>query len=130
MKIALAFAALLLLVSAPLAHAASESPSYVELSDAPTISVDWSKGNTQAVTLHGNRSFTFSGGKKGGRYMLAITQDTAGSRLVAWPSSVRWPSVSAPALPPTLTTSANKTDYISFFYNGRTYDALALAQSY
>lgn len=124
-----ALAALLFLLPTGLAQAADD-PNYFELTDAPTITVDWSKGNTQAVTLHGDRTLTFTNGKKGGRYMLVITQDEHGSRSVTLPTSVRWPGGTPPVNPPLLTTSAHKTDYITFFYNGVTYDALALAQHY
>lgn len=99
---------------------------YVDLSDAPTITVDWSKGNMQAVTLGGNRSFMFSNGQKGGRYTLIIKQDVTGSRTVTWPSSVHWPGRDGP----TLTTTAGKRDYIGFIYKGDSYDMLSIAQGY
>lgn len=100
----------------------------VELADAATIAVDWSKGNAQTVTLGGNRTLTFSNGQKGGRYLLIIKQDGTGSRTVTWPASIRWPGGKPQSS--ILTTTANKTDYITFFYNGVTYDVLALAQNY
>lgn len=116
---------LLLFLLSPLPAFASP-PSYVELEDAPTITVDWSRGNVQAVTLHGNRTLVFENGEKGGRYMLAITQDATGSRVMTWPSSVRWPGGS----PVTFTTTPNKRDYIQFFYDGTNYDTLGLIQNF
>jgi len=107
---------------------AAADPSYVDLTDSPTITVDWSKGNSQAVTLHGNRAFTFSNGQKGGHYLLIIKQDTTGSRAVTWPPSVHWPGENSP--PPPLTTTANKKDYISFFFDGTTYDLIAISQNF
>jgi hypothetical protein len=118
-------AALMLLLAAPPALADSAS-SYVELADAPTITVDWSKGNTQAVTLHGNRPIVFTNGQKGTIYRLIISQDATGSRTVLWPSSVRWPGNT----PPVLTATASKTDYLSFFFNGALYDALGISQNH
>jgi hypothetical protein len=126
MKRTLALSALFFLLSVPSTYAGDAAPSYVELADAPTITVDWSKGNTQAVTLHGNRTFTFSNGQKGGHYMLILSQDATGSRLVKWPSSVRWPGATAP----TFTTTAGKTDFLSIFHDSVNYYALALAQNY
>jgi hypothetical protein len=98
------------------------------LTDGPAISIDWTNGYFQTVTLHGDRKFAFSGGKSGNRYLLAITQDEAGSRQVTWPASVRWPGEWAPSL----TTLAAKTDYIGFIYNGASasYDILFFAQNY
>jgi len=127
-KSLLALSALLFLLSVPVAYAGDAAPSYVELTDKPTITVDWSKGNTQAVTLHGNRSFTFSNGQKGGHYLLIVRQDATGSRGVTWPASVHFPGDNRQAS--ALTMTANKKDYISFFYDGVSYDALALAQNY
>lgn len=124
MKRFLALAALLFLLPFDAATAASEEPSYVDLEDAPSITVDWSKGTTQAVTLHGNRAFVFTNGQKGGKYTLIIRQDDTGSRIPSWPAAVHWPGVYAP----TLTTTANKKDYINFFFDGVTYDLVALSQ--
>jgi len=64
MKRALALSLLFFLLPIALVYAADAVPSYVELADEPTITVDWSKGNTQAVTLHGKRSVVFANGQK------------------------------------------------------------------
>jgi hypothetical protein len=122
----LAVAAILFLLSIPSAFASDAAPSYVELADAPTIAVDWSKGSTQAVMLSGNRTLTFSDGQKGGKYTLILKQDATGSRLVAWPPSVHWPGT----LGPTLTSTAGKTDYLFFIYNGVSYDMVGFSQGY
>jgi hypothetical protein len=129
----LVLSAFLILLSLSPAVAGDTAPSYVELTDAPTIAVDWSKGNTQAVTLGGNRALTFANGQKGGKYILILKQDATGSRVVTWPASVRWPG-GAPQtggrLASILTTTAKKTDYITLFYDGVNYDVLALAPNY
>lgn len=122
----LVLSAFLFLLPFQPASADSAAPSYVELADASTIAVDWSKGDTQSVTLGGNRTLAFSHGQKGGKYLLILKQDAHGSRTVTWPSSVRWPGVTGP----TLTTTANKTDYVRFFYTGDHYDMLAISQGY
>ena len=36
--------------------------------------VEWSKGNTQPVTLHGDRTLIFTNGQKGGSYRLIISR--------------------------------------------------------
>lgn len=122
----LALTAILFLLSVPPALAGDTAPSYVELADAPTITVDWSKGGTQAVTLGGSRALTFLNGQKGGKYILRLQQDAIGSRTVTWPSSVHWPGVDGP----TLTTTAGKADYIVFIFNGVTYDLVAISQGF
>lgn len=116
----------------PLSRALADTapPSYVELQDAPTIIVDWSKGNTQAVTLHGDRKIVFENGVKGGRYLLVVTQDATGARTISWPSTVQWPGPVANPTPPQLTTTANKKDFAGFFFDGEHYDAISLSQNF
>ena len=99
----------------------------VSLTDGGTIAVDWSQGNVQSVTLGGNRTFTFTNGQDGGKYILMIKQDATGTRTATWPATVRWPGGTAP----TLTTTASRTDYIGFLYNGvdSKYDGVATAQN-
>ncbi len=122
----LALWAFLFLLPLHPAWAGDSARAYVDLKDAPTITVDWSKSNTQAVTLHGNRTLIFSNGEKGGKYLLVLKQDAHGSRTVTWPASLRWPGVH----PPTLTTTANKKDFLSIFYDGVNYYGLGLSQNY
>lgn len=64
--------AFLLLLSFQPACAGNSAPSNVDIVDAPTITVDWSKGDTQSVTLGGNRMLTFTLGQKGGKYLLIL----------------------------------------------------------
>ena len=90
------------------------------LTDGATIAVNWDEGNVQQVTLGGNRTFTFSNPKNAGRYLLIIKQDGTGSRTVTWPT-VKWPGGTAP----TLTTTANKYDIVSFVYDGANYFGIA-----
>ena len=90
-----------------------------------TIAIDWNNGNTQSVTITGTgRTITFANGQDGGKYVLIVKQDTTGSRTITtWPTAVRWPTGGAI----TLTTTASKSDYIGFIYNGvdSKYDAVA-----
>jgi len=98
------------------------------LTDGATVAVDWNNGNIQSITLGGNRTFTFANGLDGARYTLIIKQDATGSRTITWPATVRWPGGTAPVL----TTTANKTDYVGFIYNGvdNKYDGIAMAKNF
>ena len=87
------------------------------LTDAATVAIDWNVSQNQQVTLAGNRTFTFANPQAGQTYSVKITQDATGSRLVTWPSTVKWAGGSAP----TLTTTASKTDRITFYYDGTYY---------
>jgi hypothetical protein len=84
--------------------------------DAGTITVSFNNGNQQRVTLGGNRTINFSNYIPGQLLRLVVCQDGTGSRTVTWDASVLWPSATAP----TLTTTANKCDVISFFSTSAT----------
>ncbi len=86
------------------------------LTDGATIALNWNNGNFQQVTLGGNRTFTFSNPKAGGRYLIVIKQDATGSRTVTWPT-IKWKGGTTP----TLTTTANKKDLITIVYDGTDY---------
>lgn len=88
-----------------------------------SFTIDWNNGNTQHVILTANATITFSNGQPGGRYTLILKQDSVGGRTVTWPTNVRWADNTAPIL----TTTANKTDYVGFIYNGidAKYDGVA-----
>jgi hypothetical protein len=66
------------------------------------------------LTLTANTAFTFPAAATGGQFTLLLLQDATGSRIPTWPTSVRWPAGTAP----TLTTTAGRTDVISFISDG------------
>jgi hypothetical protein len=82
------------------------------LTDGATIAIDWNNGNTQYVTLGGNRTITLSNPIEGGRYGLFLIQDATGSRTITWPAGIKWAGGTAP----TLTTTASKADIITLLY--------------
>ena len=92
------------------------------------VTMNWNDGNMQHITLTSNAAVTFTGGQGGARYVIAVKQDATGSRTITWPASVRWPR----GVVFTLTTAANKTDYIGFIYNNvdSTYDAVAFSANF
>ena len=79
------------------------------LTDAATITIDWSQSKYQQVTLAGNRTIAFSNVAVGQEIVLVLKQDGTGSRTITWPSGIKWSGGSAP----TLTTTASKSDRIS-----------------
>lgn len=66
------------------------------------------------LTLTGNCTFTFPAMAQGKQFTLLLKQDATGARTITWPASVRWASGTAP----TITTTASKTDVISFVCDG------------
>ena len=93
--------------------------SYVETYAAVTSSsnattVDCEAGNAFSHTLTENTTFTFSNPPaSGSTYTMSIKiiQDASASGfVVTWPTSIDWPSATAP----TLTATASAVDYFVF----------------
>jgi hypothetical protein len=94
-------------------RAQSYAETYVSLSGT-TPAVNCNNGNTFALTLSGNTTFTFSNPPASGTsftFSIEIIQDASASGYtVTWPSSVDWPSATAP----TLTATASAKDIFVF----------------
>ncbi len=83
------------------------------------FTLDCATGNNFAITLSsGTNSVSFANFSPTGTLQgvnLFVSQDSIGNRLLSYPATVSWGSVGAP----TLSTSANNTDVISFItYTG------------
>jgi hypothetical protein len=72
--------------------------------------IDLANGSVQILTLTGNCVYTFPTPVAGKSFILVQIQDATGSRTVTWPSTVDWPSATAP----TLTATASKVDKFVF----------------
>lgn len=105
----------------------------VALTDGSTISVDASLGNTFRVTLGGNRTMGApSNPTDGQKILFAIKQDGTGSRTVTWTSGTGGYSFGSDVTTPTLSTAANKVDYVGFTYSSSAsaWHCLAYARGY
>lgn len=96
-------------------------------SAATTATLDLALSNQQYITMPaGNITIAVSNGTNNQIFIVSVTQDSVGSRLVTWFSTIRW----AGGSPPTLTTTANKRDIFQFIRTGSgTYDGLILGQN-
>lgn len=98
------------------------------LTDQSTITIDWSEGNQQLVTLGGNRTVAFSNYANPGSILrLVVCQDATGSRTVSWPNGtvLLWAGSTAP----TLSTAAYKCDVMSFVTTSGTSTVKVLGSS-
>lgn len=84
----------------------------ITTADSATITMDWSKGNTQEVVLGATgRTLAFSNVTPYTSMKLWVWQDATGSRTITtYPAGVHW----AGGTPPTLTATANKFDLLVF----------------
>ncbi|HAN37434.1 MAG TPA: hypothetical protein DCQ29_00910 [Chitinophagaceae bacterium] len=73
------------------------------------------------ITLTGNvSSFSITNALTNGIYILRVVQDNVGNRSISgWSSNIRWPS----AISPSLTTSPNSIDVISFWFVNPNFNA-------
>lgn len=100
----------------------------VTLTDGPTITTDASQGTLFRVTLGGNRTLANpTNPVDGQRVLWAISQDATGSRTLALGTAFNSGAVSV-----TLSTAANKVDYMGAIYRSATarWDVLAFASGY
>ncbi|MCB6182301.1 hypothetical protein LIN78_01865 [Leeia sp. TBRC 13508] len=82
------------------------------LADAASIAVDLSLSNNFSITLAGNRTLaTPTNVVPGQSGIIAVTQDATGSRTLAFGTNYKFAGGSAP----TLTTTANATDYLTYY---------------
>lgn len=89
-----------------------ETPVVANTGDAYTITI--TGGTLFDLTLNPTTTctFTFPIATAGRQFTIILNQ--TGSKSVAWPSSVRWPSGTAP----TITATASRADVISFIADG------------
>lgn len=96
-------------------HAYSQEIDNGNSSTADTI--DWTAGNFQKSTLTDDCTYTFTAPTGTTTLILKLIQDGTGSRIATFPASVKWSGGTAP----TLTTTADAIDIISFYYDGTNY---------
>lgn len=79
--------------------------------------IDFASGDVVTLTLNASTTLTLNNPISGLYYLLKCVQDATGSRTITWPASVKWSGGTAP----TLTTTASKTDLITFWWDGTNY---------
>lgn len=110
--------------------AVSLETAVVPLTDAVTINLDASLGNTFTVTLGGNRTLaTPTNPSSGQKVVLRITQDGTGGRTLAYSSG--W-NLGADLASVSLSTAAGATDYVGAIYNtvSSKWDIISIVRGY
>ena len=89
-----------------------------------TMNINVDKQEMIDITLTDNCTINFSGARDGQSFILRIRQDGSGNRVVTWGTMCR---ASTTVALPSVSTGANKLDYIGFRYNGtdNKYDIMA-----
>ena len=85
------------------------------LTDGANISWDLDSEQVAKVTLAGNRTLDNPTNMvDGGTYIVRVTQDATGTRTLAYGTAYDWGAEGAPVL----TTTASKTDILTFVSDG------------
>lgn len=96
---------------------AAQRGAITALTDGATITPDFAVGNNYSVTLAGNRTLAnptnLTAGQSG---VILVSQDSTGSRTLAFGSYWKFAGGTAP----TLTTTASAVDVIAFFVDSST----------
>lgn len=114
-------------ITKPVMSATNPTAQTYTPSAAGTATLDLSLSNQHFITMPaGNITIALSNDTNNQNFMIATTQDVVGSRTVTWFSGISW----AGGTPPTLTTTASKTDILGFIRTGsNTYWGLVVAQN-
>lgn len=92
------------------------------LTDGATITWDiagTAKVNGVVTLGAAGRTLSIINPVQGEIYLIKIIQDGTGSRTITtWPTNTKWPGGTAP----TLTTTANRYDIITFYYDGTNFN--------
>ena len=96
---------------------AAQRGAITALTDGATITPDFAAGNNYSVTLAGNRTLAnptnLTAGQSG---VILVSQDSTGSRTLAFGSYWKFTGGTAPSL----TTTASAVDVIAFFVDSST----------
>jgi hypothetical protein len=82
-----------------------------------TLAIDWTKKNKQSITLSSTGTVTFTDPSGPTSLLLKVIQDSTGSRVITWPSSVKW----VQGVVPTLSTGGNSIDIVGLYFDGTDY---------
>lgn len=93
-----------------------------------SYTVDWSESPSIGLTLYATLGglLDFTNGIRGDTYVLKISQDATGGRTIAsWGANIKFPGGVAPSI----SQGANKTDILTFFYDGTNYYLQSIQQN-
>ncbi len=90
-------------------------------SSSGSATIDWRNGNKATITLAEDVTLTFTNPSYSCNLVLKVVQDSTGGHSLTLPTGIKWSGGA-----PTLTTTANAVDIISFLYDGTYYGIASL----
>ena len=90
-------------------------------SSSGSATIDWKNGNKATITLTEDVTLSFTNPSYSCNLVLKVVQDSTGGYSLTLPTGIKWSGGA-----PTLTTTANAVDIISFLYDGTYYGVASL----
>ena len=88
------------------------------ISATSSTTINWASGNQVRLAMDNSiTTLTLSNPRDGEHYLVKITQDVIGSKVIAWPAGIMWKGGS----PPTLTSTGDAKDVVTLVYDGTEY---------
>lgn len=114
-------------ITKPVMNATNPSAQTYSPSSAGTATLDLSLANEHRITMPaGNITIALTNDTNAQKFIISILQDSTGSRIVTWFTTIKW----AGGVAPTLTTTASKRDTFGFIRTGSgTYDGFIIGQN-
>jgi len=111
-------------------HNFSRTASFVVQSGTDAVSINWTLGNKYHLLMENNSTVTFATNPINPcNLLLKVQQGNGGSKVITWAvtsGTIYWADGGILNMgEPTLTTTDDKTDILSFYFDGTNYFGVA-----
>ena len=111
-------------------HNFSRTASFIIKSGTDAVSINWNSGNKYHLLLENSSTVTFATNPTNPcNLLLKVAQGNGGSKVITWAvtsGTIYWPGGGIlDTDKPTLTTTDDKTDILSFYFDGTNYFGVA-----
>ena len=111
-------------------HNFSRTASFIVQSGTDAVSINWSLGNKYHLLMENNSTVTFATNPINPcNLLLKVAQGNGGSKVITWAvtsGTIYWAGGGVLNTDePTLTTTDDKTDILSFYFDGTNYFGVA-----
>ena len=111
-------------------HLFSRTANFLIQTGTDAVSIDWSLGNKYHLLMENNSTVTFATNPTNPcNLLLKVAQGNGGSKIITWAvtsGTIYWTGGGILNTDePTLTTTDDKTDILSFYFDGTNYFGVA-----
>ena len=111
-------------------HLFARTANFLIQTGTDAVSIDWSQGNKYHLLMENNSTVTFATNPTNPcNLLLKVAQGNGGSKVITWAvtvGTIYWAGGGVLNTDePTLTTTDDKTDILSFYFDGTNYFGVA-----